>query len=154
MPRESGVSDRPMRGAVPFASPESMRIEVELPHKGKVTGMGIPEGITVIVGGGYHGKSTLLKALEQGVYNHICGDGREYVVADNSGMKIRAEDGRNVLHTDISMFINHLPAGQDTTDFPQKMPVEVLLRQRILSRQLRREQVFYCWMRIRLRQTL
>ena len=63
------------------------------------------------------GKSTLLKALEQGVYNHICGDGREYVVADNSGMKIRAEDGRNVLHTDISMFINHLPAGQDTTDF-------------------------------------
>ena len=117
LPRESGVSDRPMRGAVPFASPESMRIEVELPHKGKVTGMGIPEGITVIVGGGYHGKSTLLKALEQGVYNHICGDGREYVVADNSGMKIRAEDGRNVLHTDISMFINHLPAGQDTTDF-------------------------------------
>ena len=106
-----------MRGAVPFASSESMRIEVELPHKGKVTGMGIPEGITVIVGGGYHGKSTLLKALEQGVYNHICGDGREYVVADNSGMKIRAEDGRNVLHTDISMFINHLPAGQDTTDF-------------------------------------
>ena len=117
LPRESGVSDRPMRGAVPFASPESMRIEVELPHKGKVTGMGIPEGITVIVGGGYHGKSTLLKALEQGVYNHICGDGREYVVADNSGMKIRAEDGRSVLHTDISMFINHLPAGQDTTDF-------------------------------------
>ena len=110
-------ANRPMRGAVPFASPESMRIEVELPHKGKVTGMGIPEGITVIVGGGYHGKSTLLKALEQGVYNHICGDGREYVVADNSGMKIRAEDGRNVLHTDISMFINHLPAGQDTTDF-------------------------------------
>lgn len=117
LPRESGVSDRPMRGAVPFTSPDSMRIEVELPHKGKISGMGIPEGITVIVGGGYHGKSTLLKALEQGVYNHISGDGREYVVADNSGMKIRAEDGRSVLHTDISMFINHLPAGQDTTDF-------------------------------------
>ena len=117
LPRESGVSDRPMREAVPFASPESLRIEIELPHKGKIIGMGIPEGITVIVGGGYHGKSTLLKALEQGVYNHISGDGREYVVADNSGMKIRAEDGRSVLHTDISMFINHLPAGQDTTDF-------------------------------------
>lgn len=117
LPRESGVSDRPMRDAVPFSSPESLRIGIELPHKGKITGMGIPEGITVIVGGGYHGKSTLLKALEQGVYNHISGDGREYVVADNSGMKIRAEDGRSVLHTDISMFINHLPAGQDTTDF-------------------------------------
>lgn len=117
LPRESGVSDRPMREAVPFSSPESLRTEIELPHKGRITGMGVPEGITVIVGGGYHGKSTLLKALEQGVYNHIAGDGREYVVADNSGMKIRAEDGRSVLHTDISLFINHLPAGQDTTDF-------------------------------------
>ena len=106
-----------------------MRIDVELPHKGKVTGMGIPEGITVIVGGGYHGKSTLLKALEQGVYNHICGDGREYVVADNSGMKIRAEDGRNVLHTDISMFINHLPAGQDTTDTVSYTHLDVYKRQ-------------------------
>lgn len=117
LPRESGISDRPMRGAVPFSSPESMKIELELPHKGRIAGMGIPEGITVIVGGGYHGKSTLLKALEQGVYDHIAGDGREYVVADNSGVKIRAEDGRSVLHTDISLFINHLPAGQDTTDF-------------------------------------
>lgn len=117
LPRENGVSDRPMREAVPFSSPESLRTEIELPHKGKIAGMGVPEGITVIVGGGYHGKSTLLKALEQGVYNHIAGDGREYVVADDSGMKIRAEDGRSVLHTDISLFINHLPAGQDTTDF-------------------------------------
>ena len=117
LPRESGVSDRPMRDAVPFSSPESLRMEIELPHKGKISGMGIPEGITVIVGGGYHGKSTLLKALEQGVYNHIAGDGREYVIADNTGMKIRAEDGRSILHTDISMFINHLPAGQNTADF-------------------------------------
>lgn len=117
LPRESGISDRPMRDAVPFISPESLQIEIELPHKGKMIGMGIPKGITVIVGGGYHGKSTLLKALEQGVYNHIAGDGREYVVADATGMKIRAEDGRSILHTDISPFINHLPAGQDTVDF-------------------------------------
>ena len=117
LPRENGISDRPMRDAVPFISPESLQIEIELPHKGKIIGMGIPEGITVIVGGGYHGKSTLLKALEQGVYNHIAGDGREYVVADDTGMKIRAEDGRSILHTDISLFINHLPAGQDTVDF-------------------------------------
>ena len=117
LPRESGISDRPMRDAVPFISPESLQIEIELPHKGKMIGMGIPKGITVIVGGGYHGKSTLLKALEQGVYNHIAGDGREYVVADATGMKIREEDGRSILHTDISLFINHLPAGQDTVDF-------------------------------------
>ena len=117
LPRESGISDRPMRDAVPFISPETLQIEIELPHKGKMIGMGIPKGISVIVGVGYHGQSTFLKALEQGVYNHIAGDGREYVVADATGMKIRAEDGRSILHTDISLFINHLPAGQDTVDF-------------------------------------
>ena len=117
LPRESGISDLPMKGAVAFQSPETLRTQIRLPHKGVITGMGIPEGITVIVGGGYHGKSTLLKALEPGVNNHIAGDGREYVLARDYAMKIRAEDGRSVLHTDISMFINHLPNGQDTTDF-------------------------------------
>ena len=122
LPRESGVSDLPMKNAVAFRSPESMRIQLTLPHRGKITGMGIPEGITVIVGGGYHGKSTLLKALEQGVYNHVIGDGREYVVTRENAMKIRAEDGRSVLHTDISMFINQLPNGQDTRDFSTENP--------------------------------
>lgn len=117
LPRESGISDLPMQEAIVFQSPEELRTEISLPHKGKITGMGIPEGVTVIVGGGYHGKSTLLKALEQGVYNHIAKDGREYVVARDHAVKIRAEDGRSVQHTDISMFINHLPNGQDTTDF-------------------------------------
>ena len=79
--------------------------------------MGIPEGITLIVGGGYHGKSTLLKALELGVYNHIKGDGREYVITDHTAMKIRAEDGRAVSHVNISPFINNLPNGKDTVDF-------------------------------------
>lgn len=117
LPRESGISDLPMKGAVAFQSPETLRTQICLPHRGVITGMGIPEGITVIVGGGYHGKSTLLKALEQGVHNHIAGDGREYVLSRDYAMKIRAEDGRSVLHSDISMFINHLPNGQDTTDF-------------------------------------
>lgn len=117
LPRESGISDLPMRDAIPFTSPQSLRREIHLPHRGTITGMGIPEGITVIAGGGYHGKSTLLKALEQGVYDHISGDGREYVLSRNSAMKIRAEDGRSVRHTDISLFINHLPNGQNTEDF-------------------------------------
>ncbi len=117
LPRESGVSDRPMKGAVPFQSPKSMEIELTLPHKGIIRGMGVREGITLVVGGGYHGKSTLLKALERGVYNHRSGDGREYVIADDSAMKIRAEDGRVVKNTDISMFINNLPNGKDTTRF-------------------------------------
>lgn len=117
LPRESGVSDKPMKGAIVFESPKSMEVELTLPHKGKLKGMGIPRGITLIVGGGYHGKSTLLKALELGVYNHIEGDGREYVITDDTAVKIRAEDGRAVSHVNISPFINHLPNGKDTVDF-------------------------------------
>ena len=101
-----------MKDAVPFASPDSMRITMKLPYKGMLTGMGIRKGVTLIVGGGYHGKSTLLKALESGVYPHVAGDGREYVVTDDTAMKIRAEDGRSIRHTDISMFINDLPGGK------------------------------------------
>lgn len=117
LPRESGVSQRPMKGAKPFLSPSSMKKEVLLPHKGKITGMAIPKGITLIIGGGYHGKSTLLKALETGIYHHISGDGREYVVTDPTSFKIRAEDGRSIAGTDISMFIHDLPNGKDTGNF-------------------------------------
>ncbi len=117
LPRESGVSDRPMKNAVPFQSPEEMAVTLELPHRGQVRGMGVRRGITLIAGGGYHGKSTLLKALERGVYDHIAGDGREYVITDATAVKIRAEDGRKVTDTDISLFINHLPSGRDTTKF-------------------------------------
>ena len=117
LPRESGVSARPMKQAVPFVSPKSMEVTMELPYKGKIVGMGIRKGITLIVGGGYHGKSTLLKALEMGIYPHISGDGREYIVTDADAVKIRAEDGRSIRHTDISMFINDLPNGKDTKTF-------------------------------------
>lgn len=117
LPRESGISQKPMKGAVAFRSPESTAVTFELPHKGSLRGMGIPEGITLIVGGGYHGKSTLLKALELGVYNHIRDDGREYVITDASAVKLRAEDGRSVQNTDISMFIRNLPNGRDTIHF-------------------------------------
>ncbi|MGN0141981.1 MAG: ABC-ATPase domain-containing protein [Roseburia sp.] len=117
LPRESGISGRPMRDAVRFVAPESMEVTMELPHKGTIKGMGIRRGITLIVGGGYHGKSTLLEALELGVYNHIAGDGREYVITEDSAAKIRAEDGRSIKHVDISMFIRDLPNGKDTVAF-------------------------------------
>ena len=117
LPRESGVSDKPMKGAVRFQSPKEMEVTMKLPHKGEISGMGIRRGVTLIVGGGYHGKSTLLKALELGVYNHIQGDGREYVITKDDAMKIRAEDGRSIKKTDISMFINDLPNGKDTRGF-------------------------------------
>lgn len=117
LPRESGISSRPMKASVSFTSPDSLRISINLPHKGKITGMGIPKGITLIVGGGYHGKSTLLNALELGVYNHIPGDGREYVITDATAVKLRSEDGRFIKDVDISMFINDLPNKKDTRCF-------------------------------------
>ncbi len=117
LPRASGVSDRTMEGAVPFLSPPEMEVCFALPHRGEIRGMGIKKGVTLIVGGGYHGKSTLLRALEDGVYDHIAGDGREFVITDPSAVKIRAEDGRSVWHTDISLFIRDLPTGRDTRCF-------------------------------------
>ena len=117
LPRESGISQKKMEGAVPFESPESLAVTLQLPHGGMLRGMGIRRGITVIAGGGFHGKSTLLKALERGVYNHIAGDGREYVITDETAFKLRAEEGRSIHEENISMFINHLPTKADTTDF-------------------------------------
>ena len=117
LPRESGISSHPMKDARPFRSPDSLRVTMHLPHKGTITGMGVPEGITLIVGGGYHGKSTLLTALDMGVYNHIAGDGREYVLTDDTALKLRSEDGRFIKDVDISMFINDLPNQKDTRHF-------------------------------------
>jgi len=119
LPRVSGVDPRPMNReeAVPFRSPESMKIDIDLPNRGQITGMGIKKGVTLIVGGGYHGKSTLLRAIEHGVYNHIPGDGREFVVTNPNAVKIRAEDGRRIEKVDISPFISNLPFGKDTTAF-------------------------------------
>ena len=117
LPRQSGVSDRPMHHAIQFQSPEKFEIQLDLPSGKSIKGMGIPKGITLIVGGGYHGKSTLLEALERGVYNHIDGDGREYVITQHDAMKIRAEDGRSIEKVNIQPFIDHLPGKKDTTEF-------------------------------------
>lgn len=117
LPRKSGISSLPMKEAVAFQSPSSMEVRMKLPHHGELIGMGIPKGVTLIVGGGYHGKSTILEALELGVYNHVSGDGREYVITDDTAMKLRAEDGRSIQKTDISMFIHNLPNGRDTKAF-------------------------------------
>ena len=117
LPRRSGIDPRPLLDAVPFQSPASLEVEFVCPNRGVIRGMGIPTGINLIVGGGYHGKSTLLRGIELGVYNHLPGDGREYVVANPWGMKIRAEDGRSIAGVDISPFINHLPQKRSTSKF-------------------------------------
>ena len=117
LPRESGVSQRPLKSALAFEAPAEQRVVLDLPHRGKVAGMGIERGVTLIVGGGYHGKSTLLRALQDGVYNHVAGDGRELVLTDSTAVKLRAEDGRAVSGVDISLFIRDLPDGRDTSRF-------------------------------------
>jgi predicted ABC-class ATPase len=122
LPRRSGVDDRPLekgadRVVVPFESPPDLEVELDCPNSGKIRGLGIPRGVTLVVGGGYHGKSTLLRAIERGVYNHVPGDGRERTVTLTSATKIRAEDGRYVEKVDISPFISNLPYGRDTACF-------------------------------------
>ncbi|EHK1077423.1 ABC-ATPase domain-containing protein [Vibrio parahaemolyticus] len=117
LPRIAGNCDLPMQEAVEFTAPEPLQVTLHAPNKGYVTGLGIPKGITLIVGGGFHGKSTLLNAIERSIYDHIPGDGREYIVTDQKAMKIRAEDGRCVHHLNLSNYINHLPMGKDTADF-------------------------------------
>lgn len=117
LPRASGASSLPMKDAIPFVSTKENEVFLDLPYAGKVRGLGIPQGITLIVGGGYHGKSTLLNALEMGVYDHIAKDGREFVITQADAAKIRSEDGRCVHTEDISSFIQSLPNAKSTTDF-------------------------------------
>ncbi|WP_432509320.1 P-loop domain-containing protein [Kineococcus auxinigenes] len=117
LPRRSGVDPRPALDAVPFTSPPPLRVAVELPHRGTVTGMGVPEGVTVVVGGGFHGKSTLLSALVAGVHDHVPGDGRELVVTVADAAAVRAEDGRAVTRVDVGAFVTGLPGGLDPRDF-------------------------------------
>ncbi|MFC1235475.1 P-loop domain-containing protein [Vibrio sp. F74] len=117
LPRQAGNSDLPMKDAIRFKAPSSLQVELQTVNRGTISGMGIPKGITLIVGGGFHGKSTLLNAIERSIYNHIPGDGREGIVSDSNAMKIKAEDGRCVHALNLSNYINHLPMGKDTTDF-------------------------------------
>jgi predicted ABC-class ATPase len=118
LPRHSGIDDRPLKStAIPFISPPSLEIEFTCPHAGKIKGMGIPKGITLIVGGGFHGKSTILHSIERGIYDHIPGDGRDRIVTTPTAVRIRAEEGRAITDLDLSPFINHLPFDRSTTKF-------------------------------------
>jgi len=117
LPRESGASERPLAaGALALCAPDALRVELPLADRRgaprTARGLGIPEGVTLVVGGGYHGKSTLLRALERGVYPHVPGDGREGVVTRGDAVTIRAEDGRRVERVDLSGFIGRLPGGR------------------------------------------
>jgi len=115
--RQSGVDDRPLQIATRIKAPGSIAIEMALKHRPPVTGLAFPKGINLVVGGGFHGKSTLLRAIEQGAYDHIPGDGRELVVSDSSCFKLHAEDGRAIAGVDIRPFIQNLPDAKDCSFF-------------------------------------
>jgi predicted ABC-class ATPase len=117
LPRATGVSSAPLPGAVPFESPPSLRVTLSTLHHGDVTGMGLPEGVNLITGGGFHGKTTLLEAIQYGIYPHVPGDGREWVATREGAIKVRSEDGRSVAGVDLRPFIHDLPGGQDTACF-------------------------------------
>ena len=119
LPRLSGVEQKPLEtpSVVAFRSPERLRASFDLPNAGCITGMGIPKGVTILVGGGYHGKSTVLQALELGIYDHTPGDGREFCVTHPAAVKVRASSGRRVANTDVSAFIDNIPTGQAATSF-------------------------------------
>lgn len=108
LPRQ-GTTQLPLSGAVPFRAPASLEVTIRMSDGYSVTGMGLKQGITVITGGGYSGKSTLLDCLEQGIYDHVAGDGREYVISDETACKVYAEDGRCLAPTDLSPFFSYLP---------------------------------------------
>ncbi len=117
LPRRSGVDDRPMPGAIPLTVPPSLSCVLQAPHAGRVEGLAIRPGVTLIVGGGYHGKSTVLDTLARGVYDHIPGDGRECAVTLEGTLAVRAEDGRAVRGVDLRAFISQLPMGRSTASF-------------------------------------
>ena len=116
LPRASGLSELPMQGAVPFVAPAEMAVTFEVDGR-EIRGMGIPKGVTVISGGAFHGKSTLLQALTKAVYPHIPGDGREGIVISESAVRVGVEDGRSVRGTDLSPFVRDLPGGISTKSF-------------------------------------
>ena len=120
LPRASGISSAPLRGAIPFESPPSLRVTLPTLHHGEVTGLGLPTGVTLITGGGFHGKTTLLEAIQRGIDPHVPGDGREWVVTSPDAVKLRSEDGRAVAGVDLRPFITDLPGDRDTARFTTK----------------------------------
>lgn len=116
LPRASGLSEAPLKDAVPFVAPPEMAVTLDICGR-EIRGMGIPRGVTVITGGAFHGKSTLLQALTRSVFPHVPGDGRERIVVDETALRVGVEDGRSVRATDLSIFVRDLPGGVSTKDF-------------------------------------
>lgn len=117
LPRETPWGDGPLRGglAQPLRAPDELAVTVTLPHRGAVRGLGIPRGVTLVTGGAFAGKSTLLAAVARGVYPHVPGDGRELVATVPDAVALRAEPGRRIERVDVSALVRTMPGRFDTT---------------------------------------
>ena len=102
---------------VPFIVPDELLVDMDVPNKGRIRGLGIPTGITVVLGDAYSGRTELMKALAAGIYNHVPGDGREYVISMPDTVYVAAEDRRSVQRVDISAFVRQNPAGRDVRQY-------------------------------------
>lgn len=102
---------------VPIEIDDSLIEEVEVPHGGTVRGLGIPNGLTLILGESNSGRVDLTDAITQGIYNHIPGDGREHVVTVADAVSIGSEVGRSIQQVDISAFARELPDGGNPTSY-------------------------------------
>ncbi len=103
--------------ATPFQAPSTMEYTIKLKSGEILTGMVIAKGLTVITGGGYSGKTTIIDAIESGIYNHVEGDGREYVITEETALKVYAEDGRVVNNLDMSPFFKQEISEESIEDF-------------------------------------
>lgn len=126
LPRESG-SDRPLLShLVPLQAPPALAVTLELPHRGAVTGLGIPRGVTVILGSPFSGRSTLLRAIAASVYAHLPGDGREFCAAVPDAVLVRAEEGRRVEGVNLAAFLSAPPSGEDPTRYRSDHAIDVV----------------------------
>lgn len=118
LPREPGFGDGSLRArAVPLHAPDELAVTVSLPHRGAVRGLGIRAGITVVCGGAFSGKSTLVAAIGAGVYPHVPGDGREYVATVPDAILLCGEPGRRIERVDVSAFFREVPQRHDVKAF-------------------------------------
>jgi len=96
---------------IPFEVAEATCTEIEVPNAGKVTGLGISAGLTVVLGDAANGRKDFMSALAAGVFNHIPGDGREGVVTVSDAVQIAADRGRNVQEVNITPFLSESEYG-------------------------------------------
>ncbi len=105
---------------IPLEVDDSLIDEVEVPHAGTVRGLGIPHGLTLILGESNGGRVDLTEAIAQGIYNHVPGDGRESVVTVADAVAIHSEAGRSIQQVDISAFATELLDGGNPASYSCK----------------------------------